>query len=175
MHTVIKQLETEPFSDKEILKAVEGKANLVLYPDISKYRTIDQLLGRNRACFILYITNDNGHDIYGHWVCIYQVGPNNLEFFDPYAYIFDSQLSFGDNKTPPYLTRLLENCNYNIGVNTHILQARDNKNISTCGRHCACRINMRSIPLADYANLLMSELPNITPDEQVSKLTAFIK
>ncbi len=175
MKKLIQHLETSPFSDKDILKAVEGKANLVLYPEIEEYDNINQLLGSNKACIILYITDDNGGDIFGHWCCIYQVAKNTLEFFDPYAYIFDSQLTFADKKTPPFLTRLLENCNYDIRVNTHILQSRQSKSMSTCGRHCAVRLNCRTIPLNVYADLLMSELPNRTPDEIVTELTAFIR
>src|SRR5665648_14336 len=119
MNSVIRYLENEPFSDRDIMKAVDGKANLVLYPDIAKYKTIDALLGKHKACIILYITSDDPHNVFGHWVTIFKSGPKTLTFFDSYAYIFDSQLAFSKIPMPPYLTDLLERCNYDIIYNTH--------------------------------------------------------
>lgn len=175
---VLKVLEQSPFSAKEMMRLVEGKANLVTYPDISKYNSIDELLGEYGACIILYITDikKRSNVIMGHWVTLFKTPyeRNTLEFFDPYALMIDQEFNFTKHKYPPYLTNLLEQCNYNIIYNTHVLQNRKNSNVSTCGRHVGVRLCLRNIPLPVYSKMLNS-CKDLSPDDLVTLMTGFLK
>jgi hypothetical protein len=175
MLNILKLVEQYPFSEKELMRLVDHKANLVLYPDIAKYSTVDSLLGPHGACIILYITDINKRfdSISGHWTCLFKINKTTLEWFDPYAMLFDNEMDFSKYKYPPYLTKLLEKSDYNIIYNTHQLQ-RANYNISTCGRHVGMRLQFRSLSLPQYARMLES-VPGLTPDNIVTLMTAFIK
>ncbi len=174
MNNLLSRIESLPFSEKDILTVADRKANLVLYPEIAKYRSISQLLGKHKACIILYITRSNADSIYGHWTCIFQVGPNLLEWFDPYAYSIDSEMSFCHPKYPLYLSDLILKSSFNIVENRYQLQNRNNSNMSTCGRHVAMRLQFRNLPIKSYAQLL-SSVKGLSPDDVVTMLTAFIK
>ena len=176
MNKLLKVIEDYPFSEKEIMKLAEGKANLVLYPDLKKYKTIDEVLGRHKAAILLYVTQESPDSIFGHWTTIFKIKPNTLEFFDSYGFPPDYQLNFSDLKYPPYLTRLLEKSKYNIIYNTHILQDRSNKNMSTCGRHVGLRLHFRQLPIQQYCKMLESARAiKPTADDIVTLMSAFVK
>lgn len=174
MEGILKYLEKEPFSEHEILRLVDGHANLVVYPQLAGYRSIDELLGEHGACIILYVTSESRNETFGHWTCIFKVGPKLLEFFDPYAYPPDQQLEFTRTPCPPYLTDLILRSPYDVVYNQHVLQKRKNTNVSTCGRHVGMRLKLRQLPNREYAAMLKS-LPPLSPDALVTLLTAFIK
>ncbi len=44
MERVLKKYQNKALSDKEMLNIVDGKANLVLYPNLHKYKSLDQFL-----------------------------------------------------------------------------------------------------------------------------------
>lgn len=175
LRQVLKQLKDKPFSEQQMRIVTEKKANIVLYPDIANYQTINKLLGRNGAAIILYVTQVNDRYIVGHWTCLFKAEyeENTIEFFDPYGYYPDDQLYFTQYQYPPYLTYLLEKCKYNINYNIHALQDRNNKNISTCGRHVSIRLNFRYMPLPQYSRMLESS-PCMSPDDIVTLMTAFV-
>ena len=115
---------------------------------------------------------------YGHWVCLTR-NDNNLEFFDSYGFFVDDPIYFKNsskyfrkvnNQNYPHLTYLLLKATpeYNINYNEIRFQ-KMNSNISTCGRHVACRICYKQLDLYSYYNFLKSIGNNL--DKVVTMLT----
>lgn len=174
MNKILDIIERQPFSSQEIMHLIDGKANLVTYPEIANYRSIDELLGKYGACVILYVTKSGKNETFGHWTCLFKIGSETLEFFDPYAYYPDSELEFSHPRYPPYLTALIMASPYDVIYNTYELQNRKNKSMSTCGRHCGMRLNFRQLPLKPYARM-MSSVKGLDPDDVVTLMTSYIK
>lgn len=160
-------------SGQDILDLTNNETNIMTYPDLQKYKNIDEVLGKHGACVILYLTKSQN---FGHWVCIIKQPNNTLEFFDSYGLPTDSELGFVSkekrnylNQNMPYLSKLLYNSKYNVIYNDRKIQ-KYAKDISTCGRHVICRINNRDIDIDDYCKILKSFKPH-TPDYIVYLLT----
>ena len=77
-------------SDKDIMRLIKGKANLLTYTELQKYNNIDQVLGPYSALVLLYETSKN----FGHWVCVFKVNENTIEHFDSYGLKPDDELKF---------------------------------------------------------------------------------
>lgn len=174
MNEILSILGRKAFSEKELMSLVDKNTNLVLYPDLQKYRNMDQLLGPAQQCIILYVTNVGPTSVFGHWVCMFKIDNRTCEFYDPYAYYPDEELDFSKYGYPAYLTDLIENGPYDIIYNTHELQDRRNPDSSTCGRHCAVRLNLKAIPIKQYAKI-MNSVRGLTPDGIVTMMTSFAK
>jgi len=170
----IKNLEKISLSNYDVMNLINGRANLVLYPEISKYNNIDQLLGEHAACIILYLTKEN----YGHWCCIFKQNPKVIQFFDSYGEMVDSALDYKMNpyfkKTSgmdlPLLTGLLYKAfdKYEIRFNNFKFQ-QDKKDVNTCGRFCVVRIWLRELNEYEFKDFMYST--PYSPDELVSLLT----
>ena len=169
---MLKELQKISLSNEEMMKLVNNRANLVQYPELSKYNNIDQLLQPYGACIILYLTRKN----YGHWTCVFKVDNNTIEHFDPYGLYIDEELNF--NMDPyfrkvsgqdfPHLSFLLYNSPYNLSFNQYKFQQKI-KDVSTCGRHTGMRLILRNLNLNDYKKLICST--KYTPDEVVTIIT----
>jgi hypothetical protein len=75
----------------------------------------------------------------------------------------------------PYLDRLLSNTKKNVIYNPIDYQNKRNLDISTCGRHCLCRLNSiidDDLKLNNYYKLISSikKKSNKTYDEIVASL-----
>jgi hypothetical protein len=168
----MEKLINKPLSGEEILEALEYKTNVVSYPDIKNYTTLDYLLGEHKCCVILYLSSPH----YGHWCCLFERPTGSLEFFDPYGIFVDNELDkipevfkqmSGGND--PYLSNLIYNSHYNdLEYNDHQLQKYGQK-IATCGRHCISRIIFKDKSIDDYAKMIKST--PYTPDEFVTLIT----
>lgn len=161
-------------SDHELLQLVDGRANLVLYSDIKKYKTIDELLGPHKAAIILYVFQKKPFT-YGHWVLIMKRG-KELEFFDSYGSEIDSpldevptNLKKQTNQDFPYLTKLIVESPYRIQYNEHQFQKR-NPNIRTCGRYVALRLLLRDLSLKKFEKLFKGN----NSDQLVTVLTEWV-
>ncbi len=173
MSNLLEELEKISLSNDEMLKLVNGNANLIQYPELANISNIDQVLRPYGAVIILFLTRKN----YGHWICVFKVTPNMLEFFDPYGLFIDDELNFKMNKyfrkisheNYPHLTYLLYNSLYQISYNQYKFQSKM-KGVATCGRHTAMRLILRDLPLDEYKELMTST--NYTPDELVTMLTS---
>lgn len=170
----IKHLEKISLSNFDVMNMINGKSNLVMYPDISKYKNIEELLGKYGACIILYLTKEN----YGHWCCIFKQNENTIQFFDSYGEMVDCAL---DYKMDPYfkkssgmdlplLTGLLYKAydKYEIRFN-HFKFQEDKKDVNTCGRFCVVRIWLRDLDEYEFKDFMFSTY--YKPDELVSLLT----
>lgn len=159
-------------SDKQVLELVNGKANIILYPDLHKYHSIDDLLFPYGACFILFESQPN----FGHWCALIKLDNQNIEFFNPYGGYPDDGLEYippkfriETNQDYPYLSYLMINSNYNLSYNEHRFQ-KHNKNIRTCGRWSAMRILLKNYSLDEFTNIFL----NKNSDRLVTDLTSWI-
>jgi len=168
----LKELKAKSLSADEIIKALEGRCNLITYKEIYNFPTLDDLLGEYGCCIILYEFIIG----MGHWVTIFKVNDHKVEFFDSYGYIPDNEFSFipktFQNEYYPYnryLTKLLYESNYKIEYNHTPLQSKGN-GINTCGRYVVNRLLNRNIPLKEYVKILQSD-KNKNSDELITILT----
>ena len=169
---IIERYENIGLSNKDLLELVEGKANIVVYGDIFKYKTIDELLYPYDCCFLLYESKPK----WGHWCVIFKRTPENIEFFDPYGTFIDDELDLIDenfrkksNQTYPYLTYLLYQNQYQIEYNQYKFQSKG-KNIKTCGRWCVCRLWYRNLTLEQFKKLFKNKYG----DKNVTYLTKWV-
>ena len=72
INNIMKKYQAIALSDKQLMKLVKGRANLILYPDLHKYETIDEVLEPFGAAIILYVARTEPN-IYGHWTCVFKV------------------------------------------------------------------------------------------------------
>lgn len=160
----------------EQIKDATGINNIVTLSELKHFKTLKQLLGRQKACILLYETSEN----YGHWCCIFEVSPDLVEFFDPYGFFIDSELkyvpqSFKDKKNlnHTFIIRLLLNSSYKyIEWNNFPLQSQA-EGVNTCGRHVILRLLHRDKTLNEYYNMV--EGSGMDADKFVTIKTKFIK
>lgn len=172
MSRTFKELENISLSNQEMIKLVNGKANLIQYPQLKNATSIDDILYPYGACIILYLTRKN----YGHWTCIFKVNNDTIEHFDPYGLYIDDELNFNmdpyfrkiSNEDKPHLSYLLYNSPYKLSFNQYQFQKRL-KEVATCGRHVAMRLILRHLSLDDYKNLISNT--EYSPDEVVTIIT----
>lgn len=155
MENIIKRYENIALSDKEVLDIVKNRANIVLYPNIYKYDSIDELLGENNAAIILFESEPN----FGHWVLVFREN-DNLEFFNSYGGYPDDSLKHIDkqfrkktHQDKPYLSYLFMKSPYNLHFNNYKFQ-KHKSNIKTCGRHAAIRLLFKNLNIDEYKNML---------------------
>jgi hypothetical protein len=178
----LKEYENIALSDKEVLKLIDGRANLILYSYLHKYKKIDDILNPYGACIILFESLPR----YGHWCCIFKVNDKLLEFFNPYGGWIEGYPDESLNYIPlnfrlksyqyyPYLSILMYNSKYELSYNEYRFQ-KHNKDIKTCGRWTALRIIFRHLSLNRFYKMIKSlekEL-KINSDEVVTLLTMYI-
>lgn len=179
--TDLKKLMSYPLSDiqvKRYAKKMGLDCKVVTYDKIHKYKTLDQLLGKNKCVVILYLSEPH----FGHYVTVFKRG-NTIEFFDPYGISLDNEFSFIPNKFKkesnqdyPYLTQLIYNSGYKVRYNQYRLQKGDN-NINCCGRHALVRLCFRHLNEDQYSKMLrkIQKSPGYTPDEFVCLMTRDIR
>lgn len=159
-------------SDKQILRLVNGNANIVLYPNLYKYKSIDQLLSPYNACFILF----ESRPYFGHWCALIKIDNKTIEFFNPYGGYPDDGLKYIpedfrkiSNQDYPYLSYLMINSPYDLSYNEYVFQ-KHGKNIRTCGRWSAMRIILKDLTLKEFTKIFL----NKNGDEMITRLTAWI-
>ena len=156
-------------SNGDIYKLLDGKCNILTYPELTKYDDIDSAMGKYKALVLLYLSKQN----YGHWICVFQRNNNTIEFFDPYGFFPDDELQFipehfreVSGQKYPHLTYLLAKCKYQkIEYNNTRLQKLEN-NVNTCGRWCVVRLMLRNISIEKFVKKF-----KIDGDSKVTKLT----
>jgi hypothetical protein len=173
MQRKIKLLERKSLSNKDIERLCPN-VNIVSYPDLYQFDTLDDLLGKEGACVILYKTSEN----YGHWCCIIKINPNLVEFFDPYGIFIDDEFDFMSyatrievGQTVPYVSQLLYNCPYKLSFNEYKFQ-QQKKNVNTCGRWTALRVIYKKLPLNEFKKMFISK--KYDPDFISTLMTYFI-
>lgn len=161
-----------PLSDKDIINLVDGKANVITYKELQKYKTLDDALGEDNAFVLLYETEPN----FGHWTCVFKEN-GRVNVFDSYGIYPDDEIKFVPKNFKKlnyrkfkYLTKLLYDSKYPVEYNEVPLQS-DKVGVSTCGRWVATRLIMRDMCQDDFAKLF-SQFDD--PDLAVTYITGFI-
>jgi hypothetical protein len=140
----------------ELTALLQGNTKILRYKDLFKYKTIEQVLGKEGNAIILY--PDKQNDInYGHWTAVfYSVNDNNdtvIEFFDPYGICVDNELKVAGVNYPNYLSHLLSKTRFPIEYNDLGFQKLAH-NIATCGRHVVTRLRHANLSINNYMALL---------------------
>lgn len=168
----IKNLIKVSLSSDQVLDSLDGKANLIRYPDLKNYNSIDELLSPYGLCVILFLTAEH----YGHWILISKLldGSGLVEVFDSYGTYPEEQRKYQLNdwarnaQRVPLLSRLLIESPYEISYNEHRFQKRS-PSVATCGRFVIIRALLRHLSLEDFYDFMYST--KLTPDELVTYLT----
>lgn len=159
-------------SDKQVLRIVDGKANMILYPELYKYTNLDDMLVPYGACFLLFESKPS----YGHWCALLKLNNEEVEFFDPYGTFPDKELEWipepfkeNSNQDYPYMSRLMIESPYKLSYNEHPFQ-KHGAGIKTCGRWAAVRILLKDLSLKQFTKLFLQ--PN--GDKMIAELTSWI-
>lgn len=157
----------------EVLDIANRKAKLIIYEDLKKYKTLDDLLAPYGSVVILYEWDRTNDESYGHYVAINRV-KDSVEHFDSLMFLPDKELSMvpSDIKKKTrqdhtYLARLYKDSGYPISYNHHKLQADDT---STCGRWAGLRCRLKKVDLDTFANFFLNSR-SLTPDQLITLLT----
>ena len=175
MNKILKNLKSYSLSSIDMMKMINNKANLITYPEIANYDNIEDLMGKDKAVIILYLTDEN----YGHWTTVF-LNPkeDTLIFFDSYGMKPDTEIKWIKNnpilkeypKDPlTRLIKLMSDSKYKIDYNDHKLQ-KTNNDIATCGRWVGIRLLMRNLTNEQFFELFKS-YDNLTPDDIVTLLS----
>lgn len=172
----LSKLVNTALSAEDILKLVNGHANVITYTDLANISNIEQILQPYGACFLLYQTTQKN---YGHW-CAIMSRPNVISVFDSYGILPDDELKWTKSNLRkvlkqdyPHLTALLYQSNYNIEYNDHILQSRAN-NVKTCGRWSAVRLLYKELNDDQFSKLFMGK-NGYSNDEYITLYTETLK
>lgn len=152
---MLSRLKNIALSNHDITKLLDGQVNIILYPDLHKYTSIDQLLSPYDACILLYESKPD----YGHWCALIKHG-DSIEFFNPYGGLPDASLKLinpefriESNQVLPYLKILMFKSPYELNYNEFRFQKKG-YNIKTCGRHCVVRVLCKNMNIYQYKDLL---------------------
>lgn len=152
---ILKAYEDVALSNHDLIKLLDGKANIVIYPQLINYNSIDEVLGQHGACFLLFEAKPK----YGHWVCLMKRG-NVIEFYNPYGgYPDDSLKSIPKDfrkksgQQHPLLSLLLLNSPYELEFNEFQFQKKS-RDVKTCGRHSTVRLLLKDLNIYEYKEFL---------------------
>ena len=172
-----KKLLKHALSDAEINNFFDGMINIMKYSELSKYKDLNNVLGKYGRCIILF---ENGEIDNGHWCLLHLVQLKNkkkyVEFFDSYGSIPDTEfdwipksfqnLSMQKRGT---LLKLLINQELPVHYSQYRLQKLgklDGVPVNTCGKWCCLRAKYNNISEKEFADEMRSgEMNDITTDE----------
>jgi hypothetical protein len=165
-------------SDEDI-RRLNPRTKILLYGDVKKYRTLEQLLRPFDSVIILYEWQRTPEASIGHYITVNRVGPfGAIEHFDSYGILPDRELdqlrgtSHAYRKMTgqdqKYLLRLYANSPNPIAYNQYPLQGMGD-NIATCGRFAVLRSTYRHMPLDEFAKLFQGQRES--PDEIATRMT----
>src|SRR5580698_9294060 len=110
LDNIISKYEDIALSDKDLANLLNHKNKLVIYQDLINYNNIDDVLGPNGMCTLLFESKKN----YGHWCCLWKLNKNTVSFFNSYNGLPDGSLDYINdnyakisNQDYPYLSKLL--------------------------------------------------------------------
>jgi len=173
----------KPLSDEE-LKIILGKdLKIIMYPDLAKYNSLEELLPDTfDYCVILIIEGENRYNIEGHWTALIKYD-GIYEYFDPYGnppdydliHWLDKKTRARLNESKPYLKYLLKNQTYTFNRTKYEALRRG---VNTCGSHCAYRLyqfKKYNLTLAEYQRHMidLSKTYGISYDTIVASFVSF--
>ena len=166
----LSQLKEYALSGEDLVKLV-GTIDIIVYPDLDEYNSLDELFETRNEVVILFLTESKDM---GHWLAmLFHPQRKTVEFFDSFGLKVDSHRQWLTeekkrtlDQAAPQIMNLLRKSNYNGVYNETKLQK---ENVNTCGRHVACRIMHRHLLLPKYLELV--EESGYTPDDFVTLVT----
>jgi hypothetical protein len=168
---LVEYFRKQDLSGDDIFKMI--KKNPVPYSQLNKYKSINQLLGKEGYVVILYEVSRSS----GHWVCLVeQDGGKSLYFQDSYGYPPDAPITHGlvpydKANFPLYLTQLIQNDPRPFDYNKKDFQSK-NPNTGDCGRHASLKCLLKDIPNDKYRHLFFNNQNSyLSPDNLVVLLT----
>jgi hypothetical protein len=153
-------------SDDDIKFYLGKDAPILKYNELAKYKTIEKLLPKHKAFFILLypVTSDSS----GHWVALTRFN-NTIEYYDSYGGIIDDPLNWKSSKfrgNKRYLSEMLNKTKLNVDYNSFDFQSKRDTMISTCGCYSVFRVLTMIELNADLEknNLLLQTLKDSNED-----------
>jgi hypothetical protein len=166
--------EKVSLSDSDLAKATGGKCNILVYADLERADSLDDVLGKDKCAIILYQSSED----YGHWICLIEHSKDTLEVFDSLGYKIDDELKWTPNRLykGKLLSRLINESDYKNVIYNNIRLQSDPK-ANTCGKWCVVRIKFREMPLDTFIKLFTSKKAKAIdiPDRLVSCLYFMIE
>ena len=90
----------KPLSNEEIEQSI-GPC-VILYSDLEKYPTIQNLLPRNGEYVVILVREKKNS---GHWVLLYRKGLHHYIYFNSYGYKWDTQMKEVLSKEVTYINK----------------------------------------------------------------------
>jgi len=142
-----------PLSKTDIEHFFNGKIKVMLYDEISQYKTINDLLyPYGRVCILYY-----WRKYHGHWICIFRNINDRVEVFDSFGSWIDDTLKDINylfrketNQETKHLTKLLYEGDRDVEYNDQKLQSTK---ASTCGRWCVYRMLRNDLTIEEFDDL----------------------
>lgn len=159
-------LKNISLSETQVSKMSDTK--VLLYSELYKYKTLEELLDHNGGkVIILYLQTDS----YGHWTTLIKTTIKNkkndnecVEWFDPYGLFPDDEFEFSSpemnekhKQDYKYITQLLRESPYILSYNHYKFQEKAH-NVATCGFWCVNRINNSTLTLEQYKKMIDTNL-----------------
>ena len=146
------------FTDRQILKLAGKDTKMITYPNLKRYKSLNELFGNKKNVIILYVHNETPSNITGHWCGVIK-HPNSYEFFDSYGLLPDDIIMMKTEEDREetrqehnYLSELLYNANKEVEYNEYQYQD-NNQDVNTCGAHTGVRCRFSDIPLTEYQHV----------------------
>jgi hypothetical protein len=154
---------SEQLTDDQLTRAVPGSV-FMRYPDLAHFHSIDDVLSQSpiQVVFLLYLIQTSNS---GHYCSVFRRNDGIIEFFDPYGFAADSELSFITaikrrelHEDTPLLLRLLvagqqtEKWTWN----SFDLQSHDPA-VQDCGRWNIWRTTRRDLDDKEFHELVRRE------------------
>ena len=140
---VVEEIIEEPMDDGDI-RAYYPNAKIIKYSDLKNYKTIQQLLPKDKSyVFLLYQHAPNN----GHWVLLMRYG-KTIEFFCSYGSQIDGPLKWTNprdrqmlGEAVPYLTNLLKAQTEFNAIHNPVQYQSKGSDKATCGAHDVMRLS----------------------------------
>lgn len=154
-----------------ILKRQGITSNIIGYPEVAKYKSLEDLFTDNGiipksfSTIIDFLSSPS----YGHWTLLFRHPNGELEFFDSYGLFLGDEKYFINpielirlNQHKPWITRLLgrEPLIWN-----DIQLQRFDPDVSTCGQWCIDRLVHYKMNIAEYIKHVGAS--GLSPDQYV--------
>ena len=158
-----------------LIKTYLPDAEILLYNDLKNYKTIEELLPKDKSfVIILYDNGETSYGVRGHWTALTRLN-NEISYFDSYGkppdYAIDNWFKNNKYQQMKYLSNLFDKTPMDVYYNGIQYQG-NNTDISTCGRYVIFYIkNMQQGKDLNKFYILMKNLKNksnLTFDKLVS-------
>lgn len=180
MSTLIKLEKTE-LTDADLRKVLGQGINIISYPDLAKYASLQECFGRN-SIFIIFFETDS--QTVGHWtMMLLNRKQRAMEFWDPYGLGIDCDKKYIGvpmlKKLKEYSPILTDMCadagqnGFTVTANTVDYQSWAS-GVADCGRHVAVRGKKAQLSEQQYYNFLKQYMTSrrlATFDDAVTDIT----